>query len=292
MRFSRFWMVVSTALFTSFIASAQTAGTNILEVSPGSEAPSKWGVSFYSLGSIAQKQIETGDPSYFTYNYIGLNYKISKSRRFAIRPVFNYVSSGKDKYANDVKSEMTTGDLHIVYADYEIATLGEANVSTSFKFYLPTSQGSQDSQMIVKFRPETFISMEVRRHDILTYALKPDFFLQSRGSYLDANRKDRSTQIALIEHYLEYSAGLNKMFSLKPSVGFIESWFNPSTNKNFNTHKTEAKIALGLDINLMKGLMFTLSAENRVLLTDRKDAVTFFRPEDNGLVLITSASLL
>ncbi|MGZ3743262.1 MAG: hypothetical protein ACXWRE_06255 [Pseudobdellovibrionaceae bacterium] len=278
--------------FTSLAVNAQTAGTSVLEISPKVEGTPEWGVSFYSLGSVAQQQIEKGDPSIFAYNYIGLNYKLSKAKRFSLRPVFNYSSAGKDRFAKEVKAETTAGDLHLVYADYEIAALGEANVSTSFKFYLPTSPGAQESHMILKFRPETFISMEVQKYNFLTYALKPDIFLQSRGSYLDASQKEKSTQIAALEHYLEYSASLNKMFALKPALGFIETWYNPSPDKNFHPHRTEAKIALGLDINAMKGFLFTLSAENRVLLTDRKDAISFFRPEDNGVILITSASLM
>lgn len=299
MKFWRFFTLVTTALFTGLIVKAQTLapsgtnGTSVLEISPApSTGTSKWGVSFYSLGSVAQQQVERGDSSYFTYNYIGLNYKISKTQRFSIRPVFNYTTEGKDKFEREVKSETTWGDLHLVYADYEIASLGVANVSTGFKFYLPTSAGSQEAKMILKFRPETFISTEVGHGDLLTYGLKPDIFVQSQQTYLDASNKEKSTPLAALEHYVEYRANLNKTFALKPAVGFIENWLHPSSNPKFNTHKTEAKIALGLDITAMKGLQFTLSAENKVLLTDRRDAVSFFRPEDNGIVLITSASLL
>lgn len=290
-----FWhfLIISTALFATLAANAQegTAGISLMETSPSAEKPANWGVSFYSLGAVAQQQIERGGASYFTYNYLALNYKLSKTRRYSIRPVFNYTSSGKDKFNKDVKSDVVLGDMHLVYADYEIATLGDANVSTSFKFYLPTSQGSQESGMIVKFRPETFVSMNIGRFDSITYILKPDFFLQSRGSYLDSFHKDRTNQIVNFEHYVEYGASLNKTFTLKPSVGFIEAWYNPTQDPKFYTHKTEAKIALGLDIHATKGLFFTVSAENRFFVTHRKDEVAFFRPEDNGLILITNASM-
>jgi hypothetical protein len=272
-------------------AQESAVGTSLIPASATAEVPTNWGVSFYSLGSVAQQQIERGGASYFAYNYIGLNYRLSKTTRFLIRPVFNYTSSGKDKFNKDVKSDTTLGDLHLVYADYEIATLGEANVSTSFKFYLPTSQGAQESGMIVKFRPETFVALDVGRFDTMTYILKPDFFLQSRGSYLDAFNKDKTTQIANLEHSIEYGRSLSKIFTLKPSVGFIEAWYNPTKDPKFNTHKTEAKIALGLDIRAAKGLSFTLSAENRFFVANRKDEIAFFRPEENGLVFITNASM-
>ncbi len=291
MLFWRFLLI--TVLFTALKANAQegTAGISVMETNPRTEGATSWGVSFYSLGAVAQQQIERGGASYFTYNYIGLNYKLSNTRRFAIRPVFNYISAGKDKYNKDIKSDVSLGDLHIVYADYEIATLGQAKVSTGFKFYFPTSDSSQSSGMIVKFRPETFISTDVGRFDSITYVLKPDIYFQSRASNLDAFKNDKTTQVAGLEHYVEYNRSFNKMFSLKPSIGFIESWYNPSTDPKANSHRTEAKVALGLDIRAMKGLSFALCAENKFPVTDRKEAVSFFRPEDNGLVFITNASL-
>lgn len=290
-----FWrtLILSLVLIASTLTHAQesASGSNVLPVEATTGAPSVWGVSFYSLGSVSQQQIERSGPSYFTYNYLALNYKLSKTKRFSLRPVFQVTSAGKDRNGRSTASSAVLGDAHVVYADYEIATIGTANVSTSFKFYLPTSEGAKTSKMILKFRPETFITWEVGRYDNVTYGLKPDLFVQSQQSFADDRGRLRATPFAALEHYLEYGASLNKTFTLKPSVGFIENWMNPDPRGFAPSHRTEAKIALGLDIRPMKGLSFLLSAENRVLLTNRRGEVAFFRPEDNGVVFITSASL-
>lgn len=286
-------LLVTTALFTAALAvQAQegTTGISMVENSAVNPNASKWGVSFYNLSSAPMAQL--GDsPSVFAYNYLALNYKFNKTQRVSFRPVFQLTTEGKDKWGNDVKSDTVLGDAHFVYADYEIATLGAANVSTSFKFYLPTSEGSQSNGMLLKFRPETFISWGVGRYDSVTYAMKPDFFVQSRASNFDSRGREFTTNVFVLEHYLEYGWSLNKTFKVKPAAGFIDSWSNPSENPRVNFRRTEAKLALGLDVYAMKGLSFTVSAENRFSVADRRDDVAIMRPEENSVVLITNASL-
>lgn len=291
-------LLVTTALFTAALAAQAQEGTSGIKMVESAPAPvSPWGVSLYSLATAPMNQV--GDnASVFAYNYLALNYKFNKTQRISIRPVFQYTSAGHDNFGGDVKADTVLGDAHVVYADYEIATLGPANVSTSFKLYLPTSQASQDKGMILKFRPETFISMNVGRFDSITYAMKPDFFVQSRSSNIDAKGKENMTNVFVLEHYVEYGLSLNKTFTIKPAAGFIDTWQNPTNNPKVpNTHYTDAKLALGLDIAAMKGLNFTLSAENKFRVTDRKmvngqrDDVAMMRPEENSILLITNASL-
>lgn len=289
-------------LFLSATVHAQDSavGTNVLETNPELGTSSRWGVSFFSIGSLSQKQVETGDSSYGLNGYIGLNYKLSKTQRFSVRPVFNVNSSGLDKRGKQVERGSSLGDAHLVYSDYELASIGPVGVSTSFKYYLPTSEFSQSINNIGKFRPETFISYDLGSFSSITWVIKPDFFIQSQTTFEDTKaprRKDgtftrKTTQMAALEHYLELNASINKYFSVKPAVGFKEDWYN-SGGASFlqSSHNTNAKLALGFDIRPMRNLGFTLSAENLVRLTNRKTPVEYFRPEDNSLILMTNASM-
>jgi hypothetical protein len=289
-----FWryLLAGSALITAFAAHAQegTTGISMVEGAPVTASP--WGVSFFSLATAPQNQIGQG-ASVFAYNYLGLNYKLTKSRRFSIRPVFQYTSSGLDNRGNNAKSGTVLGDAHFVYADYDIGTLGPATVSTSFKFYAPTSDSSQANGTLLKFRPETFISMNVGRYDSLTYVVKPDFYVQSRFSNFSEGKypKEFTTKVFEIEHYLEYGLSFSKTFRLKPSAGFLDTFNNVSKNPKVPSRATFAKLALGLDIYAMRGLSFTISAENKFSVADRRDDVAVMRPEESSLLLITSASL-
>lgn len=290
-------------LVLSTLVNAQenaAVGTSVLTTTPSTEGPSSWGVSFFSIGSLSQRQVETGGSSYGFNGYLGLNYKISKTQRFSIRPVFNVNSAGLDKKGNKIEQGSSLGDAHLVYSDYEIASMGPVGVSTSFKLYLPTSEFSQSIHMIAKFRPETFISYNFGKFSSITWVIKPDFFIQSQTTFEDQKaplRKDgtyprKTTQFAALEHYLEFNAEVNKYFAVKPSAGFKEDWYNAGGASFLeSSHNTSAKLALGFDIRPTRGLSFTLIAENLVKLNDRKDEVTYFRPEDNSLVLLTNASL-
>ncbi|WP_413291050.1 hypothetical protein [Bdellovibrio sp. HCB337] len=293
-------LVLSATVHAQESSTTTAVGTSTLQTSPDLGPTSPWGVSFFSIGSLSQKQVETGGSSYGLNGYIALNYKLSKTKRVSVRPVFNVNSEGLDKRGSRIESGSSLGDAHLVYSDYELATIGAAGVSSSFKLYLPTSEFSQQIHTIAKFRPETFISYDIGSFSSITWVIKPDFFIQSQTSFEDRKarpRKDgtyprKTTQLAALEHYLELDGNINKYVSIKPSAGFKEDWYN-SGGAAFlpATHNTNAKLALGLDIRPVRGLSFTLIAENLVRVSNRKDAVKFFRPEDNSLVLMTNASL-
>jgi hypothetical protein len=297
-------MFVIFCLPLALQAQEGTAGVSLIEdASDATGAFAKWNPSFFSIGGLTQQQVEKGGGSFSSYNYVGLNYKIDHARRFSIRPVFFYNTAGFNKY-NEYDTQATQmGDLHIVYSDYEILKFEEVDVSTSFKLYLPTSDYSQQTHMILKFRPETYITKKVGMYNAITYVLKPDLYIQSQTVAVDATTPRNSdggyrfdprktTEIAGLEHYLEFDASLSKSFSIKPSLGFIEDWYNSSAAENLPSgHTTSAKIGLSFDFRVAKRVTLTLGLENKPKITNRKDDLAFFRPEDNSAFLMTNASL-
>jgi len=299
----RLVILFSILVFSTIVQAQETSaavGTSVLTTTPSAGGTSPWGVSFFSIGSLTQKQVENGGSSYGINGYLALNYKLSKTKRFSVRPVFNMNTAGLDKRGSKIESGSSLGDAHLVYSDYELASSGPIGVSSSFKLYLPTSEFSQNVNLIAKFRPETFISYALEYPFTLTWVIKPDFFIQSQTTFEDKNspiRKDgtytrRTTQLAALEHYLEFATEINKYFTVKPAMGFKEDWYN-SGGASFleASHNTNAKIALAMDFRPLKNLSFTMSAENIVKLNDRRDQVSYFRPEDNSLVLMTNASM-
>ena len=288
---------------TPKLAMAQegTAGVSMVEAAPDTSFRTNWGVSYFSIGGLSQEQIEKGNGSFSAYNYIALNYKFSKARRISLRPVFYFNTTGINKYNEQVGSSSSLGDLHLVYSDYEIASFADVEVSTSFKLYLPTSQFTAMTGNIAKFRPETYITKKVGSFSSVSYVLKPDYFIQSHNTYLDENaplRKDgqypkKNTQMAALEHYVEFNASMSQKFSIKPSVGFEDEWFNASPSENMTGfHNTKAKLALAFDYRVARKVTFTLGFENKPKIINRRDELAFFRPEDNGAFLMTNASLL
>lgn len=300
-----FTLAVTTAAWaqeTTLKAGLPRAGeTSVSTSAPSSTAKafSKWGASFFSIGSLSQGQIETGGASYSAYSYLGLNYKLSETRSWSLRPVFNSNSEGLDKSGKKVNADFSWGDAHLVYSDKEIATLGPAGVSTNFKLYLPTSEFSRQIHTVAVFRPETFVAYDLGGKMWLTWVIKPDFFIQSQTTFEDPSSpavggsyKRKATSLAALEHYLEFKRELNKVFAIKPYVGFKENWTHAGGTPDLKAaHNTSAKLGVGIDLRPLEGVSFSLSAENLVRVSNRADAVKYFRSEDNSLILITTASL-
>jgi len=260
---------------------------------------SRWGASFFSIGSLSQGQIETGGASYSAYSYLGLNYKLNETRSWSLRPVFNANSEGLDKSGKKISADFSWGDAHLVYSDKEIATLGPVGVSTNFKLYLPTSEFSRQVHTVAIFRPETFVAYDLGGKMWLTWVIKPDFFIQSQTTFEDRSSppvegsyKRKATSLAALDHYLEFKRELNKVFAIKPYVGFKENWTHAGGSSDLKAaHNTSAKLGLGIDLKPLQGVSFSLLAENLVRVSNRADAVKYFRSEDNSLILITTASL-
>lgn len=281
-----------------------TAGVSMVEASPDTSYLTNWGVSYFSIGGLTQDQIEKGTGSFSAYNYIALNYKFSKTRRFSVRPVFYFNTAGVNKYNETVGTSTSMGDLHLVYSDYEIASFSDVEVSTSFKLYLPTSDYTQMTGNVAKFRPETYITKKVGSFSSVSYVLKPDLYIQGHNSFVDETtpRKadgsyrfnpNKTTQMASLEHYVEFNASMSQNFSIKPSVGFVDDWYNASPSEKMNgSHNTSAKLALAFDFRVARKLTFTLGLENKPKIINRRDELAFFRPEDNSAFLMTNASLL
>jgi hypothetical protein len=295
-------LLISAFSVVSF-AQEGTAGLLVMENSQGTGYFDNWTASFFSIGGLTQQQIERGGASFSAYNYFGLNYKLAKAKRFSLRPVFYYNTAGYNKY-NEYNAQTTSlGDFHFVYSDYELANLGDVGVSMSFKVYLPISDYSRQTRMIAKVRPETYFTMPVGRFSSVSYVMKPDFYIQSQTAFVDdttpkyddGNYKfdpRKTTQTVGLEHYIEFNASMSRFWSLKPSIGFIDDWYNASPSENLPAgHNTVAKLALAVDMRVAKGLTFTLGYENKPKVVNRRDDLEFFRPEDNNTYLMTNASL-
>jgi len=263
--------------------------------------PSAWGVSFFSIGSMTQKQIERGGGAFSTYNYLSLNYKLSRAKRLSFRPVFYYNTNGYNRFNDYTSQSIEAGDAHLVYSNYEFADIDDIEVILNMKVFLPTSQSSQVTRMIAKIRPEIIATKPVGRYSSFSYVVKPDIYIQSQMVYIDdtvPKRADgsykfdprKTTSMAALEHYLEFDASMTPTFSIKPALGFKEEWYN-SAERLPGGHTTIARLALAMEFRVAQRASFALGIENKPKVANRKDDVAFFRPEENEATLMINASM-
>lgn len=294
--------VISLILFQNSRAIAQSASS--LPASTGAPQgrmtdkidlqTSPWGFNFWGVAiaskpkafDLRTKAYGEGDTKTFSYSYLSLNYKLNSEERVSLRTPFLYMSVGygENKYV--------PLDMFISYSRSSVGELGDAKISTGARLYLPTSQQAFDSKMLMGFRAEVAAKLKTENWK-WGYYFKPDFYLYEQNEFLDSARGNRlsSSKMLKLEHYIEGERAFNRVFALRPYLGFEDNWYNTADKKTKSNLKTDLIARLGLDINLSRKLGFSLGVENKTSVTFRDKDWVPFSPEDNSLFLVTYAEI-
>ncbi len=263
----------------------------------------KWTVTFFSIASTETRNFDSGSPSVGSYDYFGFNRRLSPTTKFAFRVPFLFNTAGYNKYGDFDKQDIKLHDVILNFSDYDFYYIGEVDVSANFKLYLPTSEYSQLQKTVARIRPEFYFKYNFGRYSWISYGFKPDYYIQSQTAYYDdttPRRADgtfvtdprKTNKIASLEHYLEGSININRLFSARLKSGFDEDWYYGSEAENLDGgHVTYAVSSAGVEIRPMRGLNFILSLQNKAILYSGKGgrAVSLFNPRDNSIVLQTNA---
>lgn len=276
-------------------------------MSAGDSYKKNWTATLFSIASVSNMSYgkeQTDTRSLDSYNYIGLNYKIDADTKASVRIPFTYSTAGQNKYGDEVASVMDLQDVHFAYSKYDLGYIGNIDISGNVKIYMPTSPYSQASKMVTKLRFEAYFEYSIGRFSSITYGVKPDIYWQRQTAYFDPEtpqyndgnfKKDprTTTKQYALEHYVEAVIDLNRMFSLKPKVGFDEDWaYSSSVEELEGSHRTKLRAGVGLEIRAMKGLTFTAGVQNDTTLGSFKGKdVSYMQPENTQYSVMTNAFL-
>ncbi|MFN8944612.1 MAG: hypothetical protein ACK5WZ_08310 [Pseudobdellovibrionaceae bacterium] len=258
----------------------------------------KTSVNLYSFASVGVPEMEKGDASIFSYNYVAFNYKISKDRRISFRPTFNYVSGGLNRFGDQVGEDVVADDFHIVYNNYDLGELAGSEISGNVRLYLPTGKNSQAQRMIAKTRAEVFFEWGVRQFSSLSYGIKADLLFHNERTYrnqdivtdnrgLYVSYPIQANRFAVLEHFLSYEGSISNTFSFEPQIGFKEEWRYRSDVEGIDdSHPTSLKSAAALKVNFSKDISVKVFLENQTRI-DGSAPFTYGRPSDNSWLLET-----
>lgn len=272
---------------------------------------SAWTYSFFSIASTTASQIDAGGSNLESYNYIAGNYRLTDDTRFSIRVPVLFNTAGFNRFGDNVKQEAQISDVFISYIMYDMGYIGPVDFSGNVRLYFPTSEYSQNTRMTAMVRADIYSEMIVGRFSTIQYVFKPRYYIQSQKAFFDPNTATfpdgayrsspiRATKQAEIEHYVEYIGDINKYFSIKPAIGFEDSWYYGSGEEGIEARRvTSANLQLSLEMRPSRGLRFTLGVSNRPRLLPFRDRntgaireeVALFRPKDNQVYLMTNAFL-
>lgn len=261
-------------------------------------------VKFFSFASTTEKQNSKGGAAYDSYNYFGIQQKLTDSSKFGLRIPFLYSTLGLDKSGRQVESRSSLSDVILFYSENNVYDLPFLSGSGSLKLYLPTSDFSRAMKTYGQIRGELYNSYNFSKYSKLTYALKPEYHFQSQVVYLDpqvvknefgeftSDPRRQNTQ-AKLEHYIEASFDFNKSVSIAPAVGFYEEWKYASKAEQLDgIHNRFSKQSIGLKLRPFSGWSFTLGREVKTKLTNLNGkAIRYNDPADTTLFLMTDGTL-
>lgn len=273
-------------VFIANFASAQLdmdapAGSNTASVGEKKPARNNFGVTWYFIGGQTLNN-QTDQLSSFDIfdSYLSFNYRVSDDFKISARPAFGYALQGTTNAGRETNDRARVRDFSFVTA---FSNVFEEYLpsSMSYKFaprlYLPTSDGSKEEGMIARIRFEQALRWSFARYSDVTLYAKPSYYFQRSTTYTTSAGKLRTSKAADSEHGVEVSYSLNKMFSLKPALNFVESWSNASGANNMDTFRSSVvDYRLGLEVRAMKELSFTIGLQREQdLLAKKQDEVSY-----------------
>lgn len=257
---------------------------------------SNFGIFLFSMGGLNHSNLK-GDATAIDFwdNYISFNYKFSDGFAIAVRPAFNFTTGGVNKYGDEVASALEWRDLSFVTAFGEVLEgMLPASMSfkTQFRFYLPTSDYSKNSGLIIRMRWQNDLKYYFMRYNYVRFFFKTSYHFQRNTAYLDSSNPKfppsvRTTPAWDIDWGGEVTWSLNKKFALKTGFEAEEDWSNSSPANNLDAYRKSVVRWDILAAEFRPSRSFSVSLSGNL----SRDLIRADKETEYGITLITGAVL-
>ncbi len=250
------------------------------EVDSGGGAVGNFGLSAFALTAVPRGMVNKGEASVFTYFYPSFNYKFSSTQRFAIRPVFLIDSYGRTSDRKTLPNQARTGDLRLVYSDYEMARLGDfTTLGGSTYWDYPTSEASLQKKIYSKFSGWYRVTQVLSPRLSLIYNLKPELIVNSRSSTKNG-RFENNNRLGEWDHYFELMYDINRVFAPVASVGYRHEFYQADPGGDrARLNEDYFKSGFGSWIHVGRRVRFLALVQNEFNLRARK-GIGYYRDEN------------
>lgn len=239
-----------------------------------------FGLSAFALTAVPRQLYNEGGASVFTYFYPSLNYKLSGTQRFAIRPVFLIDSYGKTSDGKTKPNQARPGDLRVVYSDYEMARFGEfTTLGGSTYWDYPSSESTLDKKIYSKFSGWYRLNRTLSPRWSLIYNLKPEYIVNGRSSTPNGRFKNNN-KLGEWDHYLELVYDINRYFSPVISAGYRHEFYqaDPGGSRS-RLNEDYFKSGFGTWIEANRSIRFLALVQNEINLRAR-NGIGYYRDEN------------
>ncbi|MCP4912690.1 MAG: hypothetical protein GY909_06195 [Oligoflexia bacterium] len=290
--------------FLTFLLSASSfAATSLYDRNNNDRGGwSPWKVSYFNLASRPMENPDEGRAQIFTYNYFSIDYKLSGGKKYSIRPVFFYETSGFDDYGAYQKPKAEIGDIYVQYVDYDLAYLpGDVSLSGQFRFHLPTSKQSKKVNQIAMVEGVFTFEKLLAKMWSINYEIRPKYYIHSQTSYLNEFTYTRGSRAGQqggsvsqnkeykLEHGVEIERKFNKLFGMALSVGMEhQGWHASEVNGRPEArHTDDLNVAIAGVFDVSYRANFILSVEHSAPVHNARRNYKLGRGDEMGVSLLT-----
>jgi hypothetical protein len=247
-------------------------------------------VGFFNFSSVPMDQANQQAARIDAYNYFTFDYRIDRSRKISLRPVFQFGTAGTD-YRNEYKaSDFRLGDAFLNYTEYNIAILpADIEFSAQMRVYAPTSKTSSDQGLITRLRPWFIFSRTFSRSFEIVFNLEPDYYVQSRTGFLDDRNRVKGNRDFGYESSVDFNYRFNRTFGATTSVGHNEMWSHrvPVERVRDRYHTEELTLDASLNMGL-KGLFMVAGVSQKRDIARPRGTFALMRENESQYYLLSS----
>lgn len=264
----------------------------------------RWGFSYFGATNLAQRQLEdTKAASLDVYNYIGVNYKLTRSTKLYVRPSFNVTSAGTNKYGDVLQSGAKLNDTTIGYANYNWFKIGTQSFSAALKLTLPTSEYAQQLRQIARIKFEMFTDLYDEGRWEVSYGFKPEYTISNETVAFDPNAKKyddgtymwdprKGTKLISLDHGGIVTYHKSRRWEFSFFGGFSEDYYNGSVKEQLDPyHATYLSTSLAAQWRPQYGVSVSAGISNYLRLVNIGGPLQYGKPDDNSISVATNISL-
>lgn len=237
---------------------------------------------FFNMASVRMDNLNNQNSGNIdTYNYLSINYRLSREERISFRPVFTYNSAGPGFGGRDEESDAAWGDAYVQYTNFGWKLLPfNMTYITHFRAYLPTSENSQNRGLITQLRPYVIMIAPITSRLLFAIHMQGDYFIQRRTGYLNERGFPRGNANYGYNVFGEVVMRVNPVFGFGGSVGHKQRWNYAVPVENLAEFRFE-DFTTSAFVNINYGGFLTAIGVNQARgLTRQTNQFSLFRDDE------------
>ncbi|HEX7676083.1 MAG TPA: hypothetical protein VF412_18045 [Bdellovibrio sp.] len=245
-------------------------------------------ISYFGYYSSEIQDVNAGNPSFYAYNLIAINYKLSSRFTVSARPTFTYDSAGI-RYGEDMPARTKMADSHFALIDKAPFSLPfDLKTKAIYKIYVPTDPEWQQAGTYGGVGAELEMSKDFANGFSVGYYPKAFVLAQKQSTfvYQDSGMSlALPTQISRIEQWFRVSKYFGDKFNISQGIGLKDEYFNGTTvNQDAHSQYQLLETTLNFEVNDNIDLSFGIGQTSPIPL----HSFSLYRDVETAYLVMTS----